>query len=173
MYDANCMCSFVEMAFGVNILMSAFEGFRDFGQRYLKTRVVQKYIAWVKTQEDLNLPDEQRAELRNLRTHVFNVNSRCVDLQTWMCRVVRVLAFIFAVLCMIALYSGFSTRLQMWCGVLILPWPAYFLSSVTVWLASGWRMRGFVRTYKDFKIKFGGKVPALMSPESIKREFGL
>lgn len=175
MYDSNCMCSFMEIAFGVNMLMSAFQGFRDFGQEMMRKRIVGSQSSWVVAQvAAAGLDEEKKREYSNLHAMVENGVRRCEIAQAWLCRVGRVVAFVFGLACIFSLYLGLEPVFHWWTGMLIAPWPVYFLSSVLTWFGFGLYICVLVKLFKMFKKKFAVvDIPRIPNENEIRDAFGV
>jgi len=89
MHESTCLSSFVEIAFGVNLLTGAFEGFRGYLVRSLKARN-QRRISTIKTLE----VEEEKAR-RHLPVFVADmesVNEQYDYMQSRVCLYARTVA---------------------------------------------------------------------------------
>ena len=171
MPNVNTLSSFMEVSFGVNIMLSSYAGFRDLGQEFLSKYIVEKKLAWVHSQEiDHSEETNELQQYSILKSSVEEFDKKCRRIQSFLCRSARIVSLLASIACILVLFFGICEKLGIKCGYFILSWPVYFFTSVAVWFWYGWKISSDVRQFKKFKEKYS--LPPEMPPkDEISRVF--
>ncbi len=124
--DGSGLSSFVEISFAVNLLAGAFESFRGYLVKALKN-CNDEFLSTIQVIEVDQ--DKARQHLPILVADIQTINSDYDGVQGWVCKIAKIIAIIFACLCVLVVYSA---SFSAWNALLIVPYPLYVIISLTV-----------------------------------------
>ena len=157
--DDNCMCSFIEIAFGVNILTSTFEAFRDYGQSRLKKKYFQQVLGWIRLRIAEANDENRKKELINLNQAVSGIELKCTRYLEKICRFWQRLSVATSIVCMAVLYFGMQKQIGLWAGLLLFHWPVFFGTNQILITVYGHKILKKTRLFKEYNKEFQDKDP--------------
>jgi hypothetical protein len=147
---AASQATFLEITFGINILLASYSNFRDYLRKKLDGKI-SEHCAIIQTLEEI--PVGQRFSKLQLR--VGNIAKQHHTFQSVSCMVARAVSLATAVVCLAVLYFDLIPDWGLLIGCLILPLPVYLaitgamslLFQAWVWWIT-WRYKDFLKCYE-------------------------
>lgn len=160
--DKHAAYTYLEIAFGVNIVWSTFDDVRQLVAKAMGRRS-EELCALVMVLESSDTSTATAKRVNTLKAKVVEIGALHDKIQGSYHKYARLVAFIFAISIPPILLFDAVEYLGNWCGILILPLAVYFALSWLTFGAFFLFVKKEVWGYKKFISKFEGK------PDDIKK----
>jgi hypothetical protein len=152
-HDPNAArATFVELAFGINVLWAAFDKFSAIFSNSFSKKMEER-IASVQALESKSRNSETR--LTALKKKVATANEHQRNSQRVTLNVAKILSVSAALACLPVVYFDLLDLLGKKLGYLVLPLPSYLVVSFLIYLVARiriwWMMRGYANFVRDFE----------------------